>query len=192
MQVWEQISIMFSRQLVNDLLMNNYWFILLISFFIHYLSILFDFEWTPMDPTYGRAKAGRLARTYIQQLWEHTGCSPEDLPEAMNDRKKWRERVRDIRASGTTWWWWWWFIHCPLYKCWYVGQKTAVYVNNWEEFVFPFWEGKKFKIKKDNLLGLLTEPNRRFLWQNVGSIFSSKESSSLTTMINAKSACFNM
>ena len=25
----------------------------------------------------------------------------------MNDREKWRERVKDIRASGTTWWWWW-------------------------------------------------------------------------------------
>ena len=61
--------------------------------------------WTP---TYGRAKAGRSARTYIQQLCENTGCSPEDLPEAMNDKEKWRERVRDIRASGTTWWWWWW------------------------------------------------------------------------------------
>ena len=58
--------------------------------------------WTP---TYGRAKAGRPARTYIQQLCEDMGCSPEDLPEAMNDREKWRERVRDIRASGTTWWW---------------------------------------------------------------------------------------
>ena len=51
---------------------------------------------------YGRAKEGRPARTYIQQLCDYTGCSPEDLPEAMNDRKKWRERVRDIRASGTT------------------------------------------------------------------------------------------
>ena len=59
--------------------------------------------WTP---TYGREKAGRSARTYIQQLCEDTGCSPEDLPEAMNDREKWRERVRDIRAGGTTWWWW--------------------------------------------------------------------------------------
>ena len=59
--------------------------------------------WTP---TYGRAKAGRPARTYIQQLCEDTRCSPEDLPEAMNDREKWRERVRDIHASGTTWWWW--------------------------------------------------------------------------------------
>ena len=45
--------------------------------------------WTP---TYGRAKAGRPARTYIQQLCEDTGCSPEDLPEAMNDTEKWRER----------------------------------------------------------------------------------------------------
>ena len=34
--------------------------------------------WTP---TYGRAKAGRLSRTYIQQLCE-----------AMNDWEKWRER----------------------------------------------------------------------------------------------------
>ena len=57
-------------------------------------------------PTYGRAKAGWPARTYIQQLCEDTECSPEDLPEAMNDREKWRKRVRDIRASGTTWWWW--------------------------------------------------------------------------------------
>ena len=59
--------------------------------------------WTP---TYGRAKAGRPARTYIQQLCEDTGCSPEDQPEAMNYREKWRERVRDIRACGMTWWWW--------------------------------------------------------------------------------------
>ena len=60
--------------------------------------------WTP---THGRAKAGRPARTYIQQLCEDTGCCPEDLPRAMNDREEWRERVRDIRATSTTWWWWW-------------------------------------------------------------------------------------
>ena len=41
--------------------------------------------WTP---TYGRAKAEQPARTYIQQLCEDTGCSLEDLPEAMNDREK--------------------------------------------------------------------------------------------------------
>ena len=37
-----------------------------------------------------------------QQLCEDTGCSPEDLLEAMNDKEKWRERIRDIRAGGTT------------------------------------------------------------------------------------------
>ena len=41
--------------------------------------------WTP---TYGRTKVGRPAGTYIQQLCEDTGCSPEELPEAMNDREK--------------------------------------------------------------------------------------------------------
>ena len=42
--------------------------------------------------SHGRAKAGRPARTFIQQLCEDTGCSPKDLPEAMNDREGWRER----------------------------------------------------------------------------------------------------
>ena len=59
--------------------------------------------------TYGQAKAGRAARTYIQQLCVDTGCSLENMPEAMNDRENWRERIRDIRALGTTWWWWWWW-----------------------------------------------------------------------------------
>ena len=60
--------------------------------------------WTP---SYGRAKAGRPARTYIQQLCVDTGCSPEDLPEAMNDREKTWEKVRGIHAGGTIWWRWW-------------------------------------------------------------------------------------
>ena len=58
-------------------------------------------QWTP---TYGRAKIKQPAQAYIQPLCEDTGCSLEDLPEAMNDRERWRERVRDIRAGGTTWW----------------------------------------------------------------------------------------
>ena len=70
-----------------------------------------ELQWTP---TYGRAKAGWPARTYIQQLSEDTGCSPEDLPEAMNDREKWRERVKDVSAGGTTWWWWWCIITLNL------------------------------------------------------------------------------
>ena len=61
----------------------------------------------PWIPSLGRAKAGRPARTYIQQLCEDTGCNPGDLPEAMNDREGWRERIRDIRADSMTRWWWW-------------------------------------------------------------------------------------
>ena len=55
--------------------------------------------WTP---AYGQSKAGRLARTFIQQLCDDTGCNPEDLPKAINDRETWRERVRGIRASRTS------------------------------------------------------------------------------------------
>ena len=64
--------------------------------------------------TYGRTKAGRPARTYIQQLCEDTECCPEDLPRAMNDRKEWRERVRDIRTTSATWWWWHAWNSSPL------------------------------------------------------------------------------
>ena len=82
--------------------------------------------WTP---TYDREKAGRPARTYIQQLCEDTGCSPEDLPEAMKDREKWRERIRDIRASGTTWWWWWFvYIYIYIYICLYTYIFVYIHI----------------------------------------------------------------
>ena len=54
----------------------------------------------PWTPSHGRAKAARLARTYIQQLCANTGCSPEDELEAMDNTEGWRERIRDIRADG--------------------------------------------------------------------------------------------
>ena len=73
-------------------------------------------QWTPSN---GQEKAGRPARTCLQQLFEVTGCSLEDLPEAMNNREEWRERVRDIRAGGTTRWWWWNIIwKFTLVDCW--------------------------------------------------------------------------
>ena len=64
------------------------------------------------SPWHGRAKAGRPAWTYIPQLCADTGCSPENLPEAMGDKEGWWERVRDIRADGVTWWrrWLWWHV----------------------------------------------------------------------------------
>ena len=81
---------------------------------------------------YGQAKAGRPARTYIQQLCEDTGCSPEDQPEAMNDREKWREMARDFRASGTTWWYIYIYIYIHIYiyicvcVCVCVCERTEV------------------------------------------------------------------
>ena len=49
--------------------------------------------WTPL---HGQAKAGHPAKTYIQQFHADTGCSLEDLLEAMNNREWWRVRVREI------------------------------------------------------------------------------------------------
>ena len=52
----------------------------------------------------------RMTSTNIHSatMWGYRMLS-WDLPEAMNDREKRRERVRDIRATSTTWWWWWWW-----------------------------------------------------------------------------------
>ena len=91
--------------------------------------------WTP---THGRAKAGRPAWTYIQQLCEDTRCCPEDLHEVMNDREKWQERVRDIRATSTTWGWYIYIYHgdddiyiyiCMLHKYISVCVYTSIYIN---------------------------------------------------------------
>ena len=94
--------------------------------------------WTP---THGRAKAGRPAWTYIQQLCEDTGCCPEDLPRAMNDREEWRERVRDIRAISAIWWWWWWWIHFNNISKSFaiVSSLLFLYCCSWflEYFHFP-------------------------------------------------------
>ena len=61
------------------------------------------FLWTPSN---GQVKVGWPARTYIQQLYADTVCSLEDIPEAMDDRDGWRERVWEIRAGSATWWRW--------------------------------------------------------------------------------------
>ena len=73
-------------------------------------------------PSHGRAKTGRSARTYIQQLCPDTGCGLEGLSGAMDDRDRWQERVSEIRAgcvTGWWWWWWWWdlYIYIHVYVC---------------------------------------------------------------------------
>ena len=72
----------------------------------------------------GRAKAGRRAQTYIQQLGVDTGCSPEDLQEAMNDREGWRE------AQGYLCWW-----QVMRYMCNFFLKLKSVFVCSWMHLV---------------------------------------------------------
>ena len=130
------------------------------------------------SPTYGRAKAGRPPRTYIQQLCEDTGCRPEDLPEAMNNREKWRERVRDIRASCTTRWWWWlmlywivwnrtvWSFNCVLTNSWYLIELLVLNINTWKHLTVC-----KLMIRKQSKVGDLSRG-----WPK-GSLFYSSNTS---------------
>ena len=102
-------------------------------------------------PTHGRAKAGRPARMYIQQLCEDTGYCPEDLPRAMNDREEWRERVRDIRAASTIWWWWW-FVYNIIYVVYeekfccrskerkkYLKMSINMYYTHYNNIYWTWW-----------------------------------------------------
>ena len=115
-------------------------------------------------PTYGRTKAGRPARTYIQQLCEDMGCSTEDLPEAMNDREKWREGVRDICAGSTTWWWWWYIYNwillifiTILWFLWYKKTQMILFAN--EKKHYTNWYPGKVSMKKGKT------KNTRTLWK---------------------------
>ena len=103
-------------------------------------------------PTHGRAKAGRPARTYIQQLCEDTGCCPEDLPRAMNDREEWRERVRDIRAASTIWWWWWCLFHISISWVCYIIKIYLIVVS----FLPVLWKkNEPFTANKIHLFAIL-------------------------------------
>ena len=105
-------------------------------------------------PAYGQAKAGRPARTYIQQLSEDTGCSSEDLLEAINDREKWWERVRDIRASGTIWWW---YIYRETKRiesnhtgCWWFWWTYPNSILNANGMSVAYWENRDRNLDKSN------------------------------------------
>ena len=57
-------------------------------------SKLFSFENNFSDETTSHKNVTLKIFSFV------TGCCPEDLPRAMNDREEWRERVRDIRATS--------------------------------------------------------------------------------------------
>ena len=50
-------------------------------------------------PTYACASIGRLARTYIYQLWVDTECSLDDLVGVMDNRNGKRERERERESK---------------------------------------------------------------------------------------------
>ena len=86
--------------------------------------------WTP---AYDQAKAGRPARTYIQQLCEDTGCNLKTC------QKRWKigrsgERGSGISVLASTTWWWWFLL--------YTGRATTklMYknINCFFSFLFIF------------------------------------------------------
>ena len=64
-------------------------------------------QWTP---TYGWAKAGWPARTYIQQLCEDTDVALKTC------QRRWTTGRSGERGSGismlSAWWWWWHPVSC--------------------------------------------------------------------------------
>ena len=78
--------------------------------------------WTPhIWPGKSRTTSSNI---HSAAMWGY-GCSLEDLSETMNDREKWRERVTDIRASGTTWWW---YIYIYIYIIIYIYIAFYIYI----------------------------------------------------------------
>ena len=139
-----------------------------------------------MDPAYGQAKAGRPARTYIQQLCEDTGCSPQDLPKTMNDREKWRERIRDIHASGSTWWWRWYiymvhsisfqtflYRHLKFHRLLKIHYVIAIHLMRWltnfYDFIFKWTATAAIGIHptKAWLLQLVIFKNAIWTWGHI-------------------------
>ena len=94
-------------------------------------------RWTP---SHGQAKAGRPARTYIQQLCEDTGCSPEELP------KRWAVGRSFERGSGISLLVAWqddMYIYIYIYSgrvrsymCVCVLERERIWKSNKDEFIY--------------------------------------------------------
>ena len=54
----------------------------------------------------------------------------------MNDREKWRERVRDIRAGGASWWWWW---NVKTFQFQTTQFNISTLWNMWKQFYFKLF-----------------------------------------------------
>ena len=115
--------------------------------------------WTP---SHRRTKAGRPARTYLQQLYGDTGCSLEDLPGTMDYRDWWRERVREICAASATWWWW---CHLSAVK---PGTLSSIFLTTssffWFSSLVYFKNGPEYLTRKTAQVCI---PLMRFLLESL-------------------------
>ena len=91
------------------------------------------FLWTP---SHIHASVGWPTRNYQQQPCINTGCSLEDLPEAMNDRYEWWERVREIHASSTTGEGWWWCLCIYIYI--YAHTHTHTHTEYMHIYIYIY------------------------------------------------------
>ena len=61
---------------------------------------------------HGPTSISKPARTDIHQLSTDTGCRQDDLSGAMDDRKRWWERVKELCAVCVAWSW----IFCFIFE----------------------------------------------------------------------------
>ena len=87
----------------------------------------------------GQSKAGRPARTFIQQLCDDTGCNPEDLPKAMNDRETWRERESGISARHDYYYYYYYQkIHSNTYTINFILLFLSLSIFHLKHFSYEF------------------------------------------------------
>ena len=101
------------------------------------------------------------------------GCSPEDLPEAMNNREKWQERVRDNRAGGTTWWWWIFIMYWTFFFIWcsiHLAHSKYILLLDLTNLVILWWGGVYLTDQKLNYLAVVnfhTDVHGRHYKENI-------------------------
>ena len=52
------------------------------------------------EPLHGKRSRGRPAKTFIDQLTEDTGIRKEHISKAMDDRKVWRDVIKNVRLRS--------------------------------------------------------------------------------------------
>ena len=109
--------------------------------------------WTP---SHGCVKAGRPARTYIQQLCADTGCSPEDLWPWYDKRSSRRETLNSNLSNFALKGW-----SCiTSYSCGGVG----IYIYIYNEKLFEQLKNTKWARLPDDCLWVRFSQSSPYFW----------------------------